>query len=138
MKRGSLLALVLMGLTAIQVSALAGCGQSPTGAPAGDLTYSVKPREGGLIAKVADNRVGEHTVWVVLLNPPKGRHREWYASFNHGDLRENESQSTSGNGPLPAGTYSYAVYDADGIIYGSGARYWTPEYRLGGGKVTVP
>ena len=87
---------------------------------------------------MADNRAGKHTIWVVLLDPPKGRHREWYATFNSGDLRENESQSTSANGPLPAGAYSYAVYDADGIIDGSGARYWTPEHRIGGGRVTVP
>jgi len=128
------LALALVALVAIGIVASTGCGQSP----AGDLTFSVKPRDGGLVARVSDNRAGKHTIWVVLLNPPKGRHREWYATFNSGDLLENQSQSTSANGPLPAGTYAYAVYDADGIINGSGARYWTLEHRIGGGKVTVP
>jgi hypothetical protein len=134
--RQILLTLSLIILAVAGGCGLVACGESPD---VGELSYSVAPRDGGLIATVSDNRAGKHTVWVVLLNPPKGRHREWYATFNNGDLDENSSQSTSAEGPLPAGTYSYAVYDAEGVVDGvSGAEYWTAEHRIGGGKVTVP
>ena len=48
------------------------------------LSYSVVPYKGGLTATVADKRIGRHTVWVVLLDPPKGVRREWFAGESAG------------------------------------------------------
>src|SRR5665647_2512065 len=71
------------------------------------LSYSVVPYKGGLTATVADNRIGKHTVWVVLLNPPKGVHREWLASESDGSGRGWGSGGT--RGPLLAGTYKLSL-----------------------------
>jgi len=53
--------------------AAAACGSMPQ-MPQVDhsLTYSLVPYKGGLTATVSDGRIGKHTVWIVLLNPPRG------------------------------------------------------------------
>jgi len=120
------------------VIALSACGTA--GSPDRSLHYSVIAHQGGLTATVADNRAGKHTVWVVLDHPPKARqgHRLWVAVLNHGELGTNESRSDSASGPLPAGTYSYSIYDAPVVVNTGDARYWTPQNRIAAGKVTVP
>jgi len=100
------------------------------------LTYSVVPYNGGVTTSVADNRVGTHTVWVVLLDPPKGVPRE--LSGSEGTNSGAGMGSTHGRAALPAGTYRYAVYSADGNVHSAMARYWTPTYLVAQGKVTVP
>lgn len=124
--------LPLVALFILVASGLAACAG---GSHNGSLTYSVTAHKGGITATVADNRNGKHTVWVVLLNPPKGRHREWFASHN---FDSGDSGSASARGPLPAGTYAYAIYDTSGIVYSGGAKYWTPQNRVASGTVTVP
>ena len=100
------------------------------------LSYSVVPYKGGLTATVADNRIGKHTVWVVLLDPPKGVHREWLAIESAGSGVG--WRSGSAQGPLLAGTYKYAIYSADGIIRSAKTKYWTREHLIAMGQVTVP
>ena len=100
------------------------------------LSYSVVPYKGGLTATVADNRIGKHTVWVVLLDPPKGVPREWFAGESAGSGLGWASGST--RGPLLAGTYKYAIYSADGIIRSAKTKYWTREHLIAVGQVTVP
>jgi hypothetical protein len=101
------------------------------------LSYSVVPYTGGLTATVADNRIGKHTVWVVLLNPPQGVPREWFAGESAGNSGVGWS-SGSTRGPLLAGTYKYAIYSADGIIRSAKTKYWTREHLVAEGQVTVP
>jgi hypothetical protein len=101
------------------------------------LTYSLAPYEGGLTATASDGRIGKHTVWIVLLNPPRGVHRELLGAESDG-RGTGGMGSGSSRGPLPAGTYTYAVYSADGNVHSAMARYWTPKYRVGQGRVTVP
>jgi hypothetical protein len=124
--------LVVVGFGAIA------CASTPSSSPTsqnGSLSFSVKSRPGGIVASVSDSRVGKHTVWVVLLDPPKGRHREFFAAMNNGG---GNTGTSSGSGLLASGTYRYAVYDVDGLPQGSGARFWTPEHKVGSGEVTVP
>jgi hypothetical protein len=129
-----LLACVVLG----SVGLAAACASAPSPSPTsqgGSLSFSVKSRPGGIVASVSDSRAGKHTVWVVLLNPPKGRHRELFAAMNNGNR---DSGTSSGSGPLASGTYRYAVYDVLGLAQGSGAKFWTPEHEVGSGEVTVP
>jgi hypothetical protein len=114
--------------------AAAACGSMPQ--VNHSLTYSLVPYKGGLTAKVADGRAGKHTVWVVLLNPPKGVPRELLGSESTNSGAGMGSGST--HGPLPAGTYKYAVYSADGNVHSAMAQYWTPKYLVAKGRVTVP
>ena len=102
------------------------------------LSYSVVPYKGGLTATVADNRIGKHTVWVVLLDPPKGVPREWFVGENPGSGSGDGWRSGSTRGPLRAGTYKYAIYSADGIIRSAKSKYWTREHLIAAGQVTVP
>jgi hypothetical protein len=99
------------------------------------LTYSVTVRDGELTATVADNRPGDHTVWVVLLDPPEGTDREWFTATNHAGTG---FASVTARAPLPPGSYAYAVYSTDGIVDGSGRTYWTAENLVAKDAVTVP
>ena len=118
--------------------AAAACGSMPQ-VPQVDhsLTYSLVPYKGGLTATVSDGRIGKHTVWIVLLNPPRGVHREFLGAESDGGGTGGMGSGSS-RGPLPAGTYKYAVYSADGNVYSAVSQYWTPKYRVGQGQVTVP
>jgi hypothetical protein len=100
------------------------------------LTYSVVPYKGGVTTSVADNRIGTHTVWVVLLNPPKGVQRELLGSEGSNSGAGMGSGHT--RGPLPTGTYRYAVYSADGNVHSAMTQYWKPKYLVAQGRVTVP
>ena len=124
----------LIALAAAVGLAAAACGGTDFGDHS--LSYSVVPYKGGLTATVADNRIGKHTVWVVLLDPPKGVPREWFAGESPGSGVG--WGSGSARGPLLAGTYKYAIYSADGIIRNAKTKYWTPEHRVAVGQVTVP
>ena len=79
MQRQRLGAFPLIILAVALGFAAAACGSLPQ-MPHVDhsLTYSVVPYKGGVTVTVADNRIGKHTVWVLLLNPPKGVSRELY------------------------------------------------------------
>ena len=83
-------------------------------------------------ATVSDTRSGKHTVTVVLLDPPAGRHREFFSSTNNGS-----GGGGSGTGPLPSGVYSYAIYDLRGLPPHAETE-WTPQHQIATGKVTVP
>ena len=137
MQRQRLGAFPLIMLAIALGFAAAACGSLPQ-MPQVDhsLTYSLVPYKGGVTVTVADNRLGKHTVWVLLLNPPKGVSRELYRGESGGSGGGWASGST--RGPLAAGTYRYAVYSADGIVRSAMAQYWTPKYRVGQGQVTVP
>ena len=52
------------------------------------LRYSLVPYKGGLTATVSDGRIGKHTVWIVLLNPPRGVHREFLGVESDGGVPE--------------------------------------------------
>ena len=102
----------------------------------GSLRYSIAaPAKGHLVASVTDDRHGEHTVWVVLPDPPKGGHRQLLCIHSDGQVANGGSMSCDA---VPGGTYRYAVYSAEGLIGGSGAQYWTPAHRVTVGQVTVP
>jgi len=118
--------------------AAAACGSIPH-MPQVDhtLTYSLVPHKGGLTATVSDGRIGRHTVWIVLLDPPRGVDREFLGAESDGKGTGGMGSGSS-RGPLPAGTYKYAVYSADGNVSFAMAQYWTPKYRVGQGPVTVP
>ncbi len=128
LRQGWVVLVIALGLAA------SACATMPPANHA--LTYSVVPYKGGVATSVADDRVGTHTVWVVLLDPPKGVQRELLG----GESTNSGAGMGSGHtrGPLPAGTYKYAVYSADGHVHSAMALYWTPKYRVGEGKVTVP
>src|SRR5450756_1068631 len=87
------------------------------------LSYSVVPYKGGLTATVADNRIGKHTVWVVLLDTPKGVHREWPCVEGAGSGLG--WRSGSARGALLAGPDKYANYFSDGTIRSAKTKYWT-------------
>jgi hypothetical protein len=118
--------------------AAAACGSLPQ-KPQLDhsLTYSLVPYKGGLTATVSDGRMGKHTVWVVLLDPPQGMDPEFLGAESDGKGTGGMG-SGSTRGPLPAGTYKYAVYSADGNVHSAMAQYWTPKYRVGQGQASVP
>ena len=118
--------------------AAAACGSMPQ-MPQVDhsLAYSLVPYKGGLTATVSDGRIGKHTVWIVLLNPPRGVQQEFLGVESDGGGTGGMGSGSS-RGPLPAGTYKYAVYSADGNVYSAVSQYWTPKYRVGQGQVTVP
>ncbi len=99
------------------------------------LTYSVSADSGQLAASVEDSRLGKHTTWIVLENPPRPSLRELIAVRHVDDEQANGGNATV---DVPAGGYSYSVYGVDDEIHGSGAQYWTPENRVGGGEVAVP
>jgi hypothetical protein len=123
---------------AIALAFAAACGSMPQMPPVGhSLTYSLVPYKGGLAATVSDGRIGKHTVWIVLLDPPKGVDREFLGTESDGSGTGGMG-SGSTRGTLPAGTYKYAVYSADGNVHSAMAQYWTAKYRIGQGQVTVP
>jgi len=137
MQRQRLGAFPLIMLAIALGFAAAACGSLPQMPQAAhSFSYSVVPYKGGVTVTVADNRLGKHTVWVLLLNPPKGVSRELYRGESGGSGAGWASGGT--RGPLAAGTYSYAVYSADGIVRSAMAQYWTPKYRVGHGQMTVP
>ena len=100
----------------------------------GSLSYSVKPRAGGLTATVKDGRRHVHTDWIVVADPPRGRSPMVLCS------------GTAGGGltictspyDLPSGVHSYSVYSARGWVGENLAAYQTPEHLVGQGEVTVP
>jgi len=120
-----LVAVLAIVLAAAGSAALTACG-------GGSLTYSVTGHKGEITATVSDTRSGKHTVTVVLLDPPAGRHREFFSSTNNGS-----GGGGSGTGPLPSGVYSYAIYDLRGLPPHAETE-WTPQHQIATGKVTVP
>lgn len=82
-----------------------------------------------------DNRLGKHSTWIVLDNPPRRSLRELLAVRHIDDGRANGGHASL---YVPTGTYAYSAYSVDGEVDGSGARSRTPEHRMGGGEVTVP
>ena len=137
--------LLLTLVVAAALIALAACGGGasestswpgtpfPSSPSEGSLTYSVKPMCGGLSYAVSDTRPGRHTVWIVLLNPPKGVRRTLAA------LETDLSGSMHGGVlSLPPGTYRYAVYSVDGHFDEPGAVYWTVEHFVDKGEAWVP
>jgi len=105
---------------------------SPSSHSSGSLSYSLAPISGGLSYEVRDTRPGSHTVWVVLLNPPKGTNGEWLA------LKTGSPDTQYGGAEsVPAGTYRYAVYSVDVHVDGPGDAYWTVEHLVGKGTVKV-
>jgi hypothetical protein len=127
MIRRSHVAYVLLVLVVTGAAASA-CGSPP--AVKHSLSYSVAPADGGLLATVSDSRTGRHTVVVVLLSPVN----EWFAALND----DGKTGVTKAHWKLPAGTYSYAVYDVEGIVFGADKKYRTPEFRIDSGEVMVP
>jgi hypothetical protein len=123
---------VMALLVVLGVALLAACSSDSADR---QLTYSVTADGGQLSASVEDNRLGVHTTWVVLENPPKPSLRELIA-IRHVD----DEQANGGNATVdvPAGDYSYSVYSIADQIEGAGTPYWLPENRVGGGEVTVP
>jgi hypothetical protein len=114
------------------VAMLAACASDSTAVHT--LSSFVAPDKSGITASVTDSRLGEHTVWVVLQNPPKGSPRQWLCLHHDGEGKTGGTVSAE----VPAGTYAYDVYSVDGTIQGSGAKYWIPSNRVADGKVTVP
>lgn len=134
-RRKPLLLIVLLAAAAFHLAACAGTPSPSQTSQDRSLSFSVKSRADGIAATVSDTRAGRHTVWVVLLNPPKGVYSEVFAAINNGT---GGSGTVGSNVLLPPGTYRYAVYDADGNPQGDPAEYWTPERQVGSGKVSVP
>lgn len=131
---------VFVATVLVLAAVLGGCGASddgPNPASSGTLDYSVIARDGGIVATVADERPGPHTVWVVLDDPPKGRHREVVCVIDN-DVQGGENVNAGGDAPMPAGTYSYKIYSADRVVNTAGAAYWTPDNQVGSGRVEVP
>jgi hypothetical protein len=110
---------------------LVACGDAPD--TVGVLTYSVAPREGGLVLTVADNRPGQHTVWIVVTDA-QGRRIQDFGSFNHGT---SGSGDVEGDMPLEPATYGYVVYDRDGIHYTNRTPFEAPEHLIDEGEVEV-
>ena len=123
--------LALATALVLGVATLAACGSDSA---VHTFSSFVAPDEGGITASVTDSRLGEHTVWVVLPDPPKGSHREWLCMHHDGEGVTGGTVSAE----VPAGTYAYVVYSVDGTIQGSGAKYWIPSNRVADGQVTVP
>ena len=102
MQRQRLGAFPLIMLAIALGFAAAACGSLPQMPQAAhSFSYSVVPYKGGVTVTVADNRLGKHTVWVLLLNPPKGVNRELYRGESGGGAGW---ASGGTRGPLAAGT----------------------------------
>ena len=118
---------VLVAALAVLALALSGCGAR------GSLSVQVTTTKGLLSVTDHDTRAGKHTVWMVLTNPPKGRAGFWAAFENNDD-----GGGGSASGPLPAGTFRYVIYGADGVGLSDLVAYQTPQHRLTTGQATVP
>ncbi len=102
----------------------------------GALTYQFEQSGNGVKAILADDRSGKHTVWATLRNAQGKLVLHGFASFRDGDQGGGQSVSTSL--PLPAGTYTYAVYDLVGIHYTASAKDGPAKDRIASGTVTLP
>jgi hypothetical protein len=138
MRRSAPLGGVGVAVLAVVLLTLVACGGATGRKVPGTLSVHVTPSKRTLAVAVADERAGEHTVWVVLANPPAGQDAELLACFDHGVRASGVSHVVCGvSDRLPAGVYRYVIYGADGVLYTGDSHYWTPQHRLGGGTVTV-
>jgi hypothetical protein len=130
-------AAVLITIVVAAGFAAAACGTANRSTADHSLSYSVTAHEGGVKATVADNRKGDHTTWVVFVGPIKGGHRMLLGTER--GAGDDFTQSARNSRQLPSGTYGYAIYTTDAIVRGPTiTKYWTPQYRIAEGKVTVP
>jgi hypothetical protein len=101
----------------------------------GTLTYHFEPRSGHVRVLLTDNRSGKHTTWVTIRNA-KGKLVFWgFTQFRDGI----GSQTGSTSAALPAGTYTYAMYDTTGIHYTINKKGYEPaKDRFATGTLTIP
>jgi hypothetical protein len=99
------------------------------------LSYSVSSGEGHVSVNVADEREGQHTVWVVLRSSPQEGGRVVLRSYRDGAL--GGEQRVSGRPRLAAGSYTWSVYSADRLYLPNDPRYWTAEHLVDHGEASV-
>ena len=121
--------LVLLALCC--ASLLVACDDSPESAAV--LALSVAPSEGGLTMTVEDKRPGEHTVWVVVRDVD-GERLQDFVAFNPGTEGSSEVR---GDMPLEPGTYTYSVYDIDGVRDSGHTALETSEHEVDAGEFEV-
>jgi hypothetical protein len=127
---------VLVALAVIVMAAVA-AGVTLATTRRGELTSSVAASgKGRLEARLADNRDGKHTDWLVLHDSPQGEDRRLLNLFSDSSVPDVVSTSTSLR--LPAGVYRYGVYSTDRLYAPDDPRYWTAEYLVAEGQVAVP
>jgi hypothetical protein len=109
------------------------------GACDGSMTYAVTSDAGYITCDVEDSRSGKHTVWIVLLDPPAGQHRELVIAMHDGGVWLFGGESGHGSGsPVPSGAYDYEVYDCEGFQHEGRVALETPDHLVGTGTVNVP
>jgi hypothetical protein len=105
----------------------------------GRLAYSVAaPGEGRLKATLRDSRTGDHTSWLVLHDALGGGDVRLLNLFRSSNAAGVASVGTSKGLRLPPGVYRYGVYSTDRLYAPDDSKYWTPEYLVAEGQVTVP
>ncbi len=102
----------------------------------GLLTYRFEASSGHVKIVLTDDRSGKHTTWVTIRNAQGKLVLQGLASFRDG--ADGGSQTVSTNPALPAGTYTYAVYDIGGIHYTIDRKGGPAKDRIASGTVSVP
>jgi hypothetical protein len=128
-KRRWLLVAVILALVVVVAAGVAVHARRHT------LSYSVSSGEGHISVKVADERNGRHTVWMILRSSRHGPGRVLFRSYRDGSL--GGQQSVAARPHLVAGAYTWSVYTADGLYLPNDAKYWTAEHLVDRGEVTV-
>lgn len=132
---------LLVALAVIVIAVVARMTLSWKETRRGELTYSVTaPDTGRLEATLEDGRPGKHTVWLVLHDSPEGEDRRLLNLFSDGDTDAENGERiwVSRRLRLHAGVYRYGVYSVDRLYVSDDPKYWTAEYRVAEGQVTVP
>jgi hypothetical protein len=107
------------------------CGDAPEGEDV--LTVSVAPAGSSLTVAVDDRRPGKHTVWVVVRDA-EGKRLQEFVAVNPGT---EGSSSVRNETPLEPGTYTYSVYDVEGVHEGRLTALETPEHEYDAGEFEI-
>jgi hypothetical protein len=99
----------------------------------GTLTWHTQLSTGRMVTTVTDSRSGSHTVQLVVKNT-EGKMVGEFANFNAGS----GGHSGTYDDTLPGGTYTYVIYDMEGVHYSLTLGGAKGKRRIDSGTVTVP
>jgi hypothetical protein len=99
----------------------------------GTLAYHIQLSTGRMVTTVTDYRSGSHTVQLVVRDA-KGKVVGEFANFKG----KGKGHSGAYDDTLPAGTYSFVLYDMAGVHYSLTFGKAKGKHRIDSGTVTVP